>query len=107
MGSTSGADGYEVVWPLASTAPDHVTMSSGLASLEGARVGFVWDHVFRGDEMFALLERELQQKYPTATFVGHEAFGNVHGQDEPAVLAALPGKLKAERVDAVIVGVGA
>jgi hypothetical protein len=107
MGSKHGVEGYEVVWPLASTTSDRVTMSTGLDSLEGARVGFVWDHVFRGDEMFALLERELQQKYPTATFVGHEAFGNVHGQDEPAIVAALPGKLKAERVDAVIVGVGA
>ena len=98
---------YDVVWPLASTNPDAVVMTNGMTSLDGARIGFVWDHVFRGDEMFALLQRELEQRHPGATFVPHTAFGNVHGQDEAAVVAALPGKLQAEGIDAVIVGVGA
>jgi hypothetical protein len=41
------------------------------------------------------------------SFVSHTAFGDIHGPDEAKTMAALPARLRAERVDAVIVGVGA
>jgi hypothetical protein len=71
------------------------------------RVGFVWDHVFRGDEMFTIVEEELRARDPGLTFAGHQAFGDIHGQDAGRVIASLPARLRAEEVDAVIVGVGA
>ena len=71
------------------------------------RVGFVWDHVFRGDEMFTIAEEELRAHDPGLTFVPYQAFGDIHGRDAASVVAALPSRLRTEQVDAVIVGVGA
>jgi len=71
------------------------------------RIGFVWDYVFRGDEMFRVAEEELRARDPGLTFVGYEAFGDIHGAGEAGVLAALPELIRAEEVEAVIVGVGA
>ena len=82
-------------------------MSARLADGEGKRIGFVWDYVFRGDEMFRILEEELGKRFPGSSFVPYEAFGNIHGHDEREVLAKLPERLRAEKVDAVVVGVGA
>ena len=71
------------------------------------RIGFVWDHVFRGDEMFKIIEEELRARDPDLTFAGYEVFGDIHGRDEGRVMADLPERLRAEDVDAVVVGVGA
>jgi len=104
---SDGAPEYEVVWPLARSTAQSVAMSARLAVGAPRRIGFVWDYVFRGDEMFPLLEEGLAERFPGSTFVHHSAFGNVHGHDEREVLAALPERLRAEAVDAVVVGVGA
>jgi hypothetical protein len=39
-------------------------------------------------------------------FIGWEEFGSTHGDEEHKVLADLPGKLKALKVDAVVSGMG-
>lgn len=71
------------------------------------RVGFVWDHIFRGDDIFKIAEEELRARDPRLTFVGYRTFGDIHGRDASHVIASLPSRLRAEEVDAVIVGVGA
>lgn len=83
-----------------------MSVKSRLESLDGKRIGFVWDYVFRGDEMFPLIQRELQRRYPSASFVSYEEFGNIHGKDSDPVIDALPTRLREEGVDAVVVGVG-
>jgi hypothetical protein len=102
---------YEVVWPLARKTVKEMAMNQRLADEPGKnsakRVGFIWDYMFRGNDMFPLLQAGLAEKYPGSSFVPYEHFGNVHGHDEREVLAALPGKLKAAKLDAVVVGVGA
>ena len=98
---------YEVVWPLSRSTTQPVAMSHGPGLLEGARIGFVWDYVFRGDEIFAVLVEELAQRYPTMTFSGHERFGNIHGHDEREVVAALGARCREEGLDAAVVAVGA
>jgi hypothetical protein len=98
---------YEVLWPLGPSTAEAVTLSERPADLNGRRIGFVWDYVFRGDEIFAQMQRALSEMYPLASFAPYESFGNVHGKGEEEVLEALPGRLRAERVDAVIIGVGA
>lgn len=96
----------EVHWPLArSTAAAGAMSARPAGGVE--RVGFVWDYVFRGDEMFAVLERELGRRWPGTAFVPHGAFGNIHGHDEREVLAVLADRLREKEVDAVIAGVGA
>ena len=98
---------YAVVWPLARSTEQGVAMNARFADTKAKRIGFVWDYVFRGDHMFPLIQAGLAEKYRGSEFVPYTAFGNAHGHDEREMLAALPGRLKAEKVDAVVVGVGA
>jgi hypothetical protein len=104
VSAEAGEPRYSVVRPVGRWAAEPVRMNAARA---GRRVGLVWDHVFRGDEMFGIIEAELRGRDPGLTFVGYEAFGDIHGRDAASVVAALPSRLRAEEVDAVIVGVGA
>jgi hypothetical protein len=104
------ADGeatYEVVWPLARSTEKGVAMNARFTDNKARRIGFIWDYVFRGDHMFPLIQAGLAEKFPGSTFVPYTAFGNAHGHDEREMLAALPQRLREEKVDAVVVGVGA
>jgi hypothetical protein len=72
---------------------------------EGERtVGFLWDNVFRGDEMEPIFRDALRGTRPELRFVGHEVFGNIHDAD---VIDALAARLAEHRVDAVVASVGA
>jgi len=81
-------------------------LANRLDSLEGKTVGFVWDYLFRGDEIFPLLEEGLKQRYPKIKFVNYDAFGSTHGGDEHAVVAGLADKMKSTGTDAIISGMG-
>ena len=98
---------YDVLWPLARSTEVGVAMNARFADTKAKRIGFIWDYVFRGDHMFPLIQAGLAEKYPGSEFVPYTTFGNAHGHDEREMLAALPGRLKAEKLDAVVVGVGA
>ena len=97
---------YEVFWP---RSPRQVQVR-GLAprpeTLQGKMVAQLWDYLFRGDEVFALLEEGLRARFPGVRFVGWREFGNTHGSEEREVVAALPQHLKALKVDGVISGIG-
>ena len=97
---------YEVVWPLGRFVKDQGSLAPRMETMEGKRVGFIWDYMFQGDDAFDILEHELKQRYPAMEFVGHGMFGNIHGPDERAVVDALPDLIAMEGVHAVIVGVG-
>ena len=99
------SDGYyEVYWPRAQRQQKRKALASRLTSLEGKTVAQVWDFLFRGDEIFEILEEALKARYPGIRFVSWREFGNTHGRDERKVVAALPERLKALGVDAVISG---
>ena len=95
---------YSVVRPIGRWAGQPVPLR---AANGPRRIGFVWDHVFRGDEMFSIVADEFEAQGSHLTFVGHQAFGDIHGRDGARVVASLPARLRAEEVDTVIVGVGA
>ena len=97
---------YAVHWPRGERTLDVRPVSPRLDSLDGKTVAFVWDYLFRGDEIFEILKRELAPRHPGIRFVDYEAFGSTHGGDEHEVLAALPGKLRDLKVDAVVSGMG-
>ena len=97
---------YDVVWPRSGKAVDVKPLAPRLKSLEGATVAFLWDYLFRGDEIWPVLSEELAARYPGMNFIGFEEFGSTHGDEEHEVLAALPDKLKALNVDAVVSGMG-
>lgn len=97
---------YDTVWPKAPMGVQARRAAPRLASLEGARVAFLWDHLFRGDELFPVLAKELAQRFDGIEIVDHTEFGNTHGADEKEMIAALPGELKARQIDAVVSGMG-
>ena len=99
-------DRHEVVWPRGRRIVERQTLAPRLAALDGATIAFLWNHVFRGDEIFPVLQRELARRYPGLTIVGWDAFGSIYGGDERRTIAALPDLLRTHRIDAVVSAVG-
>ena len=97
---------FDVVWPRSPRGVQSHRRAPRLDDLDGKRVAFLWDYLFRGDELFPVLERELTARFPTIEIVGYEEFGNLHGVDEKERVAQLPEQLRARHVDAVVSGMG-
>jgi hypothetical protein len=97
---------YDVLWPRAPRTAPVGKLAARPASLEGRKVAFLWDYLFRGDEIFPILEDELRKAHPGVTFVGYQEFGTTHGEGEHELLASLGKRLEALEVDAVISGMG-
>ena len=87
---------YEAYWPRGVRQQKTRALAPRLDSLEGKTVAQLWDYLFKGDEVFELLEEGLKKKYP--------GVGSTHGGDEKDALAALPKRFKELGVDAVISG---
>ncbi len=105
---TPDAEGrFEVLAPVGDRFTQEFRSADPVAGLSGKRIAFLWDLLFKGDFVFEVISRELAATYPEMEFVGHEAFGDIHGGDEHAVLAALPELFRTHRIDAAVVGVGA
>jgi hypothetical protein len=100
------ASPYRTVWPGGVPSIEIFSPADRPATLAGRRIAFVWDDLFRGDEIFAILEEALSEAYPDATFVSYENFGNTLGADDHQIRADLPRKLAEHGVDLVISGVG-
>ncbi len=103
---TQSNGGYAVVWPRGEKTVEIAAAAKRLDSLEGKSVCYLWDYLFRGDELFAILEDELRGRFPGIKFIGYDEFGSTHGEDEGEILASLPRRLKELEVDAVISGMG-
>ncbi|RMH72674.1 MAG: hypothetical protein D6683_13830 [Actinomyces sp.] len=97
---------YEVVWPRSPRGVQTHRRAPRLETLAHARVAFLWDHLFRGDELFPVLADELRKRFPGIEIVDHTEFGNLHGADEKERLARLPDDLRHRGVDAVVSGMG-
>jgi len=97
---------YDVVWPRSPRGVQQHRRAPRLDDLSGRRVAFLWDYVFRGDELFPVLDRELRQRFDGIEIVGYEEFGNLHGADEKERLGRLPDDLRSRGVDAVVSGMG-
>lgn len=97
---------YEVVWPRSPQGVQRRRRAARLDSLAGRRVAFLWDYMFRGDELFPVLERELTARFPDIEILNYDVFGNLHGADEKARVGRLPDDLRNRGVDAVVSGMG-
>ena len=101
----SGNDGYyEVLWPRAPRQMQQKALAPRLSSLEGKTVAQLWDYLFKGDQVFELLEEGLRKRFPGIRFVSWREFGSTHGDEEKEALAALPKRFKEMGVDAVVSG---
>jgi hypothetical protein len=97
---------YEALWPRSPRQTKVKPLANRLDTLEGKTIAWIWDYVFRGNEVFEQLEASLSALYPGVKFIHWSEFGNTHGSDERQVVADLPAKLKAMKVDAIVSGMG-
>jgi hypothetical protein len=97
---------FEVVWPLGKCVSEAVTPAPALSDLNGKTVGELWDGVFRGDQVFPILNDELRKKVPRIKIIDHKTLGTTFG-NVPGYIEKLPGLLKQHGCDAVISAVGA
>lgn len=97
---------YDVVWPRSPLAVQPRRLAPRHADLDGKRIAFLWDHVFRGDEVFPVLADQLVERFPSIEIVDHDVFGNTHGGDEHEVIAGLAEGLAQRHVDAVVSAMG-
>jgi hypothetical protein len=106
MASEKNSNDYSVVWPRSPRTVELAPVATRLGSLKGKTIGQLWDYIFRGDEIFPILEEELGRRFPDTKFVNYSVFGSTHGGDEREVVAGIPAKLKEYNCDAVISGMG-
>jgi hypothetical protein len=106
MAKTNDGGRYAVVWPRSERQLQVKPLAKRLDTLNGKTVAQLWDYLFRGDEIFAMLEEDMRKRYPDVRFVSWKDFGSTHGQDERAILASFAKRLPEMGVDAVISGMG-
>jgi hypothetical protein len=104
MSATSNDGYYEALWPRAPKQMQQRKLAPRLPSLEGKTIAFLWDYLFRGDQIFEVIEEGLRKKDPEIRFISWKEFGSTHGGEEKAALAELPKRFKALNVDAVVSG---
>ena len=95
---------YEAYWPRGARQQRVRALAPRLDTLAGKTIAQLWDYLFKGDEVFALLEKELAARFPNVKFVSWREFGSTHGGEEKDALAALPKRFEQLGVDAVISG---
>ena len=104
---STGESLFEVVWPLGRSVSKATAPAPAIADLNGKTVCELWDWVFRGDQMFPIINRELREQFPGVKIVDHQTMGNTRGRDEAEYAARLPELLRRHGCDAVISAVGA
>ena len=98
---------YQVVWPQGQRVFSDGDTVERVGDLSGKTIAAIWDYLFRGDEIFAIVTGKLAECFPGMKIVSHEVFGNTHGSKQRELLAEVPDKLRLHEVDAVISLVGA
>lgn len=97
---------YDVVWPRSPKGIQQRRRAARLDTLAGKRVAFLWDFLFRGDELFPVLAERLETRFVDIEIVDYTEFGNLHGADEKERVGRLPEDLRTRGVDAVVSGMG-
>ena len=59
--------GYAVVWPRGEKTIEIAAAAKRLDSLEGKTVCYLWDYLFRGDEIFAIATERGSTQTPLRT----------------------------------------
>jgi len=56
---------YSALWPRGEKTVEIAPLAPRLDTLEGKTVAFMWDYLFRGDEIFPILRPSFQPPIPT------------------------------------------
>jgi len=104
MSAEQNAGRFAAVWPRSPRVLKKKSLAPRIDTLDGKKIAFLWDYMFRGDEVFALLGEGLKRRFPQVEFVSWKEFGNTHSREEREVLAALPRRLQELGIHAVISG---
>ncbi|WPB55922.1 hypothetical protein [Xylophilus sp. GOD-11R] len=107
MDSTPNDGYFEAYWPRGVRKVTSKQLAPRPATLDGKRIAFLWDYLFRGDAMYGVIQEEFTKRYPGISFSHWDEWGSIHGNDERRMVAELPAKLKAAGIDAVITSVAA
>jgi hypothetical protein len=97
---------YAVYWPRGRRTTAARALAPRPRSLEGKTVAFLWDYMFRGDEIWPELKTGLAARYPGIRFIDYDTFGSTHGEDEHTILATLPERIATLGIDAIVSGMG-
>ena len=73
---------YEVLWPRSPRQQKVRALAKRHDTLNGKTIAQVWDYLFKGDQIFALLEEGLKKRFPDVKFVSWKEFGSSAGKDE-------------------------
>ena len=98
---------HHVVWPLGKSAYPAYALKNRLADLNGKTIGELWDHVFRGEEIFPAIRAALKERFPGIRIIDYTQFNDIHGPHQREAIDKLPEVLRQYGCDAVISGVGA
>ena len=104
--SAGSSPNFAVVWPRSPSGVQQRRRADRLDTLDDKRVAFLWDYLFRGDELFPILAEQLQARFEGVEIVGYSEFGNLHGGDEKERVGRLAADLASRGVDAVVSGMG-
>ncbi|HEY0337065.1 MAG TPA: hypothetical protein VGC70_06945, partial [Burkholderiales bacterium] len=69
MANASNDGYYEALWPRSPRQVQLQPLAKRLDTLSGKTIAQMWDYVFRGDEVYALLEEGLKHRYPNIRWV--------------------------------------
>ena len=83
---------YAVVWPRSAKAVEIKPLAKRLDTIDGKTIAFLWDDLFRGDEIWPILKEELSSASSGVNFIDHDAFGSTHGEEEHRVLGRAGGE---------------
>jgi hypothetical protein len=97
---------YEVLSPEPRYVEPPADFTVGIADLNGRSVAQLWDGLFRGDELLAIISDALRSRFPRVRIVDHAAFGVTHGPDEARLREHLPEMLRQADCDLAISGLG-
>ena len=97
---------YKVLWPRGKKAEEISALAQRLDSLEGKTLCELWDGLFRGDEIFPMLEKGLSERFPAVKLIPWTEFPKDGDHGFPD-WKAHPNVLAEKGCDGVIVASGA
>ena len=76
------------------------------SGLIGDRIGFLWEKIFRGNEIFPILEIKISERFDKVELVGYENFGSTVGHYSFITLTNISNYLKKIQINAILPGIG-